>query len=108
MRGAALKSAWSQIQNAVKARVGERPYKNFLENTHLVTLTEELLELGVANRFFADIIGGKYETQLIEAVAEVTGHRPRLKLSISGALFREAREKQAAVLAELEAERHAR
>ncbi|MGE0432016.1 MAG: chromosomal replication initiator protein DnaA [Planctomycetota bacterium] len=100
-----LKATWPQIREAVRKRIGDLNYNAWIKHAHLIALDEDLLELGVAGHFFADWIEAKYEQQILAAVGEVTGYKPRLKLSISGYLFRKMREQQQEILDDVKSEK---
>jgi len=98
---ATLKASWPQIRQSIRTRIGETWYNAWLREAHLITLDEDVIELGVAGHWWVDWIEAKYADDIINAVEEVTGNRCKLKLSISGYLWRQMREQQQKVQDEL-------
>lgn len=94
----------SGLLERLRSCMPEALYEQWFAGSEIMSWDDELLELGVKNRFFKSWIETKYIDILRKAAADVVGREVRVAVSVSPRLFapfREAQERDKAEAAKL-------
>ncbi|MHC4313743.1 MAG: DnaA ATPase domain-containing protein, partial [Planctomycetota bacterium] len=89
----------SAINEALAGKVGPRKYRIWFKNSTKMALADGYLKVGVPNLFIASWIENHFSKQIVQAVQEVAGSKPKITFTIdpelSGSLRRNQLDSQA-------------
>lgn len=84
---------WEQILKAVEEKIGTERFSLWVANTRLLSLSEDLIKIGVPNLFVETWLEERLLAPISEAAETVLSRRVPVEFVIDGTLFRAMRQK---------------
>lgn len=77
-----MEELWSKVVDSLKERIGQQNYEIWIKPINFVSITDDVLELEVPNRFFKDWINENYSSQIKEIVSFLTERHCSIRFQI--------------------------
>ena len=73
---------WEDTLGAIETKIGIRQFNLWFKNTHLISIDNESLSVGVANQFVQTKIRESYEPLIGDLIHGITGTNPSINLHV--------------------------
>ncbi|NOZ23369.1 MAG: chromosomal replication initiator protein DnaA [Planctomycetes bacterium] len=85
---------WTKVLDAIEEQVDPERFHLWFRNTELVSLSDDLVEVGVPSLFIAEWMERHYAATIVEAISRLMSTSPAVKFPVVGHLFAGLRDKQ--------------
>ncbi|MEW6355957.1 MAG: chromosomal replication initiator protein DnaA [Planctomycetota bacterium] len=90
----AAQDIWTKVLHTIEQQVDAERFNLWFRNTEIVSLSDNLVEVGVPSLFISAWMEKHYAATIAQAVARLTSTCPAVKFPVVGHLFADLRAKQ--------------